>query len=97
MEIAELVKNNIGTIIDVRSTMEFATNSVANSKNIPLDQIESKLPEIREMETPIILCCASGIRSEQATKFLLSQGINCQNGGTWIDLNFYQSQGVCPS
>lgn len=75
------------TIIDVRTKEEFAGGNVAGSLNIPLDQVEEKLEEIKKMQQPIILCCASGNRSGHAAAFLNSQGIPCENGGSWLDVN----------
>lgn len=74
------------TIIDVRSRGEFTGGNVAGSINIPLNEIQGKVSEIKEMKQPIILCCASGNRSGQATYFLKEQGINCENGGSWLDV-----------
>ena len=75
------------TILDVRSPGEFMGGNVAGSKNIPLQEIPTRIDEIREMEQPLILCCASGNRSGQAEMYLKSQGIECENGGSWLDVN----------
>jgi rhodanese-related sulfurtransferase len=79
--------NNQQTIIDVRTTDEFSVGHVAGSINIPLQEIHLKTKQIKEMRQPVLLCCASGIRSGQAALFLKSQGINCENKGSWMDLN----------
>jgi phage shock protein E len=75
------------TIIDVRTPDEFKDGNVLGSINIPLQLIHLKVNEVREMQRPIVLCCASGNRSEQAKQFLKNQGIECSNGGSWISLN----------
>ena len=75
------------TIIDVRTPGEFMGGHVAGSINIPLSDITTKLDEIKKMDQPIILCCASGGRSGQATMFLKQNGVNCSNGGSWLDVN----------
>ena len=31
--------------------------------------------------------CASGNRSGQATRFLKEHGVDCSNGGSWLDVN----------
>lgn len=80
------MKNN-KTIIDVRTPMEFMGGHVAGSINIPLNEIPQRVEEIKKMESPIVLCCASGGRSGQATSFLRSMGIDCTNGGSWLDVN----------
>nr|WP_294861282.1 rhodanese-like domain-containing protein [uncultured Fluviicola sp.] len=76
-----------GTIIDVRSYQEYLGGHVAGSILIPLQEIPDRLDEIRQFSQPIILCCASGNRSAQATQFLQNQGINCSDGGSWMDLD----------
>ena len=80
--------NEIGTIIDVRTTAEFMGGNVAGSINIPLQEISKRLDEIKEMQTPLILCCASGNRSGQAAAYLKGEGIACENGGSWMDVNY---------
>lgn len=97
MNVSELIIANKGTIVDVRTRGEFMGGNVANSTNIPLNEVPNRLEEIKALEMPVILCCASGNRSGQATQFLKSHGIDCHNGGSWMDVNFYQSQAVCPS
>jgi rhodanese-related sulfurtransferase len=36
----------------------------------------------------VLLCCASGGRSLQATAYLRNKGIKCENGGSWLQVNF---------
>lgn len=76
------------TIVDVRSHIEFMGGNVAGSINIPLQEIQQRLEEIKSLPQPIVLCCASGNRSGQATAFLKSCGIQCENGGSWMDVNY---------
>ncbi|MBL7848877.1 MAG: rhodanese-like domain-containing protein [Cyclobacteriaceae bacterium] len=71
------------TIVDVRTPGEFAGGHVPGSINIPLHQVVERLDEIKQLQQPIILCCASGNRSGQATHFLRAQGVECENGGSW--------------
>jgi phage shock protein E len=71
------------TIIDVRSPGEFAGGHVKGSSNIPLQEVPARIEELRALPQPLILCCASGNRSGQAAHFLQSQGITCENGGSW--------------
>lgn len=80
------------TIIDVRSYGEFMGGHVAGSKNIPLQDVPGHLEEFKSMEQPIILCCASGNRSGQATQFLKGNGIECENGGSWLEVNYSLQQ-----
>ena len=84
-------KNQVekATIIDVRTVGEFYGGSAPGAINIPLSEIQQRLDEIKAIQTPIILCCASGNRSGQAAAWLQSQGVeNCTNGGSWLDVNY---------
>ena len=75
------------TIIDVRTPAEFMGGHAHGSINIPLQEVPARVQEISEMKQPIILCCASGNRSGPATMFLRQHGIDCSNGGSWLDVN----------
>lgn len=76
------------TIVDVRTPEEFAGGNVAGSINIPLHELPNRLEEVKALEQPLLLCCLSGGRSAQATAFLQSAGVQCENGGGWMDVNF---------
>jgi rhodanese-related sulfurtransferase len=43
--------------------------------------------QVEQVQQPIILCCASGNRSGQATQYSKQLGINCENSGSWIAVN----------
>jgi len=80
------------TIIDVRSPQEYKSGHAPNSLNIPLQEIPDRLTELKSLPTPLVLCCASGYRSEQATNYLKKQGIDCENGGTWGNVKQHNKQ-----
>ena len=70
-------------IIDVRSPKEFADNSNPASINIPLAELETKISEIDKDQT-VIVCCASGRRSEIAAAILKKNGFkNVVDAGSW--------------
>jgi phage shock protein E len=62
------------TIIDVRSTQEFASGAYAGALNIPVQELENRLAEAGPRDRPVVLYCASGVRSERARLILLSAG-----------------------
>ncbi len=74
-------------IIDVRTTGEFNSGHISGSTNVPLDKIKSKIKKIENLKKPVIFCCASGMRSGQATSIAKSRGIDVYNGGGWSSLN----------
>ncbi len=88
MSLDKLIKENKGTIVDVRNRHEYSAGHVDGSKNIPLTEIPEKLDELKQLTTPLILCCASGMRSQQAEAYLQQMGINCINGGSWLEINY---------
>jgi len=92
MNIVQLIKDKKGTIVDVRTPQEFRSAHAAGSINIPLQELPTKVDEIKSMKGPIILCCASGNRSGQAGNFLSKQGIECYNAGSWVEVNYTISQ-----
>jgi len=94
MSIEKIIKEKQGTIVDVRTPSEFMGGNVEGSINIPLQEIQQRIVELKNLKQPLVLCCASGGRSGQATQYLIQQGIECCNGGSWLDLNYYQSQTV---
>lgn len=74
------------TIVDVRSEGEFMSGHVSGSINIPVQQIPSRMEELKNMKN-IVLCCASGGRSAQAMMYLKQNGIECENAGSWLNIN----------
>ncbi len=73
-------------IVDVRTSGGFQGGHIKGSKNIPLNTIGNQIESIKKMNKPVIACCASGMRSAQATSILKSNGIDAINGGGWSSL-----------
>lgn len=86
MTIQERIQSNIGTIVDVRTVSEFNAAHVEGSINIPLNEIEVRLEDLKDLQQPLLLCCLSGGRSGQAQQFLSRQGIECYNVGGWASV-----------
>ena len=94
MDISNLIKENKGTIIDVRTPQEYRGGQAAGSINIPLQEIVQRFDEIQKMAKPLIVCCASGARSGSAQQFLSQQGLECYNAGSWLDVNYLQAEKI---
>lgn len=74
-------------IIDVRTADEYASGHYANAKNIPVDQVESRLSEFGDKERKIVVYCRSGGRSGRAKGILDANGFkNVINGGGLSDM-----------
>ena len=91
MNIEEIIQEKKGTIVDVRTPEEFRGGHVAGAVNIPLNEIPYRVEDLKALKAPVVLCCASGNRSGQAHRFLQQHGLECYNGGSWLDVNYYQS------
>jgi rhodanese-related sulfurtransferase len=82
--IPDLLKQG-ATIIDVRSEAEFAQASNPASINIPLEKIAHPPASLRP-EAPVIVCCASGMRSAMAKSTLQAMGFKrVVNAGAWTN------------
>ena len=92
MNLETIIKENQGTIVDVRTPAEYMGGHVAGSLNIPLQEVPENIDTFKNLKQPLILCCASGNRSGQATMYLSQLGIDCYNGGSWMDVNYLQSK-----
>lgn len=85
-EIKELV-NNGAVIIDVRSPGEFSGGHAKNAVNIPLDTLGNNIAKIKKYKKPVVLCCASGMRSSRAKGVLINKGVeNVHDAGSWGNL-----------
>jgi len=70
-------------VVDVRTPAEFRSGHLQGSKNIPLNEIKSKVEVIKKWNKPVITVCLSGSRSAAARSVLASAGIEVYNGGPW--------------
>lgn len=63
----QLINREKAVVIDVCEANEFAAGHVGGAKNIPLSQLEEKLPgAVKNKALPVILVCQSGARSNRA-------------------------------
>ena len=77
-----LVKDG-AQIVDVRTREEFRDGHIKGSVNIPVQNLEGRIADIRR-DRPVITCCASGMRSAAAKRILEQGGFSeVHNGGGW--------------
>lgn len=73
--------------IDVRAEWEFEEGHIPNALHIPLERLAFHLPDLRQIEGPMVLYCVSGNRSGMALRLLKQAGIeNVFNGGGFSEL-----------
>ena len=74
-------------VIDVRTPQEFDQGKVPESINIPVDRIAVNAERIKNMNRPVVFCCASGSRSSNAAAIMKQKGMKeVYNGGSWYDV-----------
>ena len=63
----QLINREKAVVIDVCEPEEFAKGHLGAAKNVPLNQLEEKLPAtVKNKALPVILVCQSGARSNRA-------------------------------
>jgi rhodanese-related sulfurtransferase len=65
-------------LIDVRSPAEFERGHIPGAKNIPLETLRGRLPELSD-EKEFWLVCGVGQRAYYATRALMQSGIEVKN------------------
>ncbi|MBX3425380.1 MAG: FAD-dependent oxidoreductase [Pirellulales bacterium] len=65
-------------VLDVRTPTEFHRGHVFGAKNIPIEELRSRLDEIPR-DQPIVAYCQVGMRGYLATRLLLQHGFNAAN------------------
>ena len=75
--------NDGAVIVDVREAAEFASGHLANSRHIPVAEIERRLGELPQGK-PVVVVCARGSRASRAAAVLRKSGradVFCLDGG----------------
>lgn len=79
--LAERINAKNVIFVDVRTPEEFANGTVEGAINIPLEQLEKQLNQLKGKEN-IVLFCRRGIRAGKAQDILKKNGIAAVNGKT---------------
>lgn len=77
-ELKNMIKNNKKLLIlDVRSVGEFRSGHIPKAKNIPVQEISSKINTLDlYKDEEVVVYCASGGRSSSAANILAKNGFN---------------------
>lgn len=77
-ELKNMIKNNKKLLIlDVRSVGEFRSGHIPKAKNIPVQEISSKVNTLDlYKDDEVVVYCASGGRSSSAANILAKNGFN---------------------
>lgn len=87
VEATLLINREDAHIVDVRETEEFANGHLPDARHIPLSKLADRVGEIEKFKgKPVIVCCASGMRSSRACGQLKKLGFdNVHNLAGGID------------
>jgi rhodanese-related sulfurtransferase len=89
----QLINRERAVMIDVRDAAEYAAGHATGARNVPLDQLEQKLPgTVKNKSVPVLLMCATGARAQRAlatAKKLGYEQAQVVGGGlkSWKDAN----------
>lgn len=76
-EVVNLINRRDALVLDVREPGEFKSGHIRNARNIPLSQLKDRVKELEKQKArPIVVSCASGNRSYNASRLLREHGFN---------------------
>lgn len=92
-EVVQLINREKAAVVDVCGPDEFAAGHVTGAKNVPLPELEAKLAGVvKNKNLPLVLVCASGMRSRRAV--LIAKKLGYENAhsltggmGAWRSAN----------
>ena len=62
----QLINREKAVVIDVCGAAEYAAGHVVGAKNVPLNELETRLPAVvKNKALPLVIVCASGGRAQQ--------------------------------
>jgi len=74
-DMVQLMNREKAIVIDVCEPDEFASGHVVGAKNLPLGQLEAKLPQVaKNKSTPVVMVCQVGARSARAAAMATKLG-----------------------
>jgi rhodanese-related sulfurtransferase len=63
----QLINREKGIVVDVSETEEFAAGHIAGARNVPVNDLQKRLPEVvKNKALPVILVCPNGARAQRA-------------------------------
>lgn len=94
LQAIQMINQGKTMILDVREPVEFASGHMRDAKNIPLKELPARLAELEKFKSkPVIVVCASGVRSAKAAAQLKNAGFN-QAYSLTGGLTAWQAQGL---
>ncbi len=76
----ELVQHG-ARLVDVRTHAEFSRGHLEGALNIPVQELASRVSEVGSKDVPVVVYCASGVRSASARSILKNAGFEVHDLG----------------
>lgn len=98
-EATMLINREDALVLDVREASEFASGHLPEARSIPAGKLNERIGELEKFkDKPIIICCASGMRSSKACNDLKKLGFgklyNLAGGvDAWVGAGYPLSKG----
>ena len=89
-----LINREDAHIVDVREADEFIGGHLPDAKHLPLSKLTERIGELDKFkDKPLIVCCATGMRSGKACKEFAKQGfsrLHSLSGGVdaWVGAGY---------
>ena len=77
-DVNRLPHDGSATLLDARTAGEYSDGHIDGFKNIPVDELRTRLDEI-ERDKPVYVICQSGLRSYIACRILAGHGYEAYN------------------
>jgi phage shock protein E len=61
-------------LVDVRTPGEFAGGHIPGAINVPVGELASRIKDVGDAAKPVVVYCASGMRSAHAKRLLVRAG-----------------------
>lgn len=85
-EAKTLVKQG-ALLLDVRTPQEFSSGHLQGAKNIPVQELGSRMSELPPTSRSVVVYCRSGGRSASAARMLRSSGYQVHDLGAMDNWN----------
>ncbi len=71
---AKRLVENGAVLLDVRTPEEYAAKHIEGARNIPVQELATRLDEVGPRDRPVVVYCRSGHRAAKATEMLRGAG-----------------------
>lgn len=83
VEAADAVRllNNDAAVVDLRSAEAFGRGHIVNARNIPMDELDARLPKLEKLKSkPVVVVCDAGISSNKVVDTMRKAGFESVYG-----------------